>query len=107
MSKNPSENSDLRRNCSGSIGTLTADREDIPRLSPHINSQFEVRSSVSVNTNVSDNKKYRKEKKKSRSKHFRGLFSSDCEDEINSVVSDNPQLYHRSISMVSIRAYSK
>jgi len=83
----------------GSQGTLNTDREEIPSLSPYKNNQFEVRSSVSVNTNTSENKKYKKEKKKSRSRNFRGLFNSDCEDEINSVVSDNPQLYHRSNSM--------
>ena len=56
----------------------------------------DVRSSVSVT------KEYKRERKKSRSRQFRGLFSSDIEDEITSVVSDNPQLYHRSCSMVSI-----
>ena len=55
----------------------------------------DVRSSVSVT------KEYKRERKKSRSRQFRGLFSSDIEDEITSVVSDNPQLYHRSCSMVS------
>ena len=59
----------------------------------------DVRSCVSV----SASKEYKRERKKSRSTNFRGLFSSDCEDEITSVVSDNPQLYHshRSCSMVS------
>ena len=103
VSKNPSENSDLIRNYSGSIGTLTADREESPSL--YINNQFEVRSSVSVNANISETKKYKKKKKKSRSRNFRGLFNSDCEDEINSVVSDNPQLYNRSSSMVSFVKY--
>ena len=105
VSKNPRENSDLKSNCSGSIGTLTADREESPSLSPYKNNQFEVRSTVSVNTNISETKKYKKTKKKSRSRNFRGLFNSDCEDEINSVVSDNPQLYHRSSSMVSFVKY--
>ena len=105
VSKNPSENSDLIRNCSGSIGTLTADREESPSLSTHKNNQFEVKSSVSVNANISETKKYKKKKKKSRSRNFRGLFNSDCEDEINSVVSDNPQLYNRSRSMVSFVKY--
>ena len=103
VSKNPSENSDLIRNCSGSIGTLTADREESPSL--YKNNQFEVKSSVSVNANISETKKYKKKKKKSRSRNFRGLFNSDCEDEINSVVSDNPQLYNRSRSMVSFVKY--
>jgi len=49
--------------------------------------------------NKGETKKYKKEKKKSRSRNFRGLFNSDCEDEIHSVLSDNPQLYHRSSSM--------
>ena len=59
----------------------------------------DVRSCVSV----SASKEHKRERKKSRSRNFRGLFSSDCEDEITSVVSDNPQLYHshRSCSMVS------
>jgi len=55
-----------------------------------------VRSSVSINMDTSENRKYRKEKKKLRSRNFRGLFNSDCEAEIQSVVSDNPQLYQRS-----------
>ena len=55
-----------------------------------------------VRSSVSACKEYKRERKKSRSRNFRGLFSSDCEDEITSVVSDNPQLYHRSCSMVSI-----
>ena len=61
----------------------------------------DVRSCVSVSQ--SHSKEYKRERKKSRSRNFRGLFSSDCEDEITSVVSDNPQLYHshRSCSMVS------
>ena len=54
-----------------------------------------------VRSAVSTSKEYKRERKKSRSRNFRGLFSSDCEDEITSVVSDNPQLYHRSCSMVS------
>lgn len=54
-----------------------------------------------VRSSVSACKEYKRERKKSRSRNFRGLFSSDCEDEITSVVSDNPQLYHRSCSMVS------
>ena len=100
VSKHSTENFEFKGNYSSSIGTLAADREEIPSLSPYKNNQFEVRSSVSVNTNISETKKYKKEKKKSRSNNFRGLFNSDCEDEINSVVSDNPQLYHRSSSMV-------
>ena len=59
VSKNSSENSDFRRNCSGSIGALSSDREEIPSLSPYKNNQFEVRSSVSVNTNKSEAKKYK------------------------------------------------
>ena len=101
VAKNGSDDTVHKRIFSGSQGTLNTDREEIPCLSPYKNNQFEVRSSVSVNTNNSENKKYKKEKKKSRSRNFRGLFNSDCEDEINSVVSDNPQLYHRSSSMVS------
>ena len=64
----------------------------------------DVRSCVSV----SNSKEYKRERKKSRSRNFRGLFSSDCEDEITSVVSDNPQLYHshRSCSMVSSTGHS-
>ena len=54
-----------------------------------------------VRTSVSVTKEYKRERKKSRSRQFRGLFSSDIEDEVTSVVSDNPQLYHRSCSMVS------
>jgi len=99
VAKQSSDEPVHKRNFSGSQGTLNTDREEIPSLSPYKNNQFEVRSSVSVNTNNSENKKYKKEKKKSRSRNFRGLFNSDCEDEINSVVSDNPQLYHRSSSM--------
>ena len=106
VAKNTCDDSVLKRNFSGSQGTLNTDREEIPSLSPYKNNQFEVRSSVSVNTNNSENKKYKKEKKKSRSRNFRGLFNSDCEDEINSVVSDNPQLYHRSSSMVSTASLS-
>ena len=68
------------------------------RLSHHDVSHvpYDVRSSVSAC------KEYKRERKKSRSRNFRGLFSSDVEDEINSVVSDNPQLYHRSCGMVNI-----
>ena len=64
----------------------------------------DVRSCVSV----SASKEYKRERKKSRSRNFRGLFSSDCEDEITSVVSDNPQLYHshKSCSMVSMTGHS-
>ena len=48
-------------------------------------------------------KKSRKEQKKSgRNKKLSRLFASDCEDELQSVVSDNPNLYNRSISMVHI-----
>ena len=67
----------------------------------------DVRSCVSVN--MSNSKEYKRERKKSRSRNFRGLFSSDCEDEITSVVSDNPQLYHshRSCSMVSMNGHSR
>ena len=86
---------------SGSHGTVNTDREEAPSLFPYRDNQFEVRSSVSVTTNSSENKKYKKEKKKSKSRNFRGLFNSDCEDEVQSVVSDNPQLYQRSISTVS------
>merc|ERR1712012_92346 len=57
---------------------------------------YDVRSSVSAC------KEYKRERKKSRSRNFRGLFSSDVEDEVNSVVSDNPQLYHRSCSMSTL-----
>ena len=50
---------------------------------------------------VSQDKKSRKEQKKSgRNKKLSRLFASDCEDELQSVVSDNPNLYNRSISMV-------
>ena len=56
----------------------------------------EVRSAV-----AGHHKEYKRERKKSRTRHFRSMFSSDCEDEVTSVVSDNPQLYHRSCSMVS------
>ena len=71
---------------------------DVPRVSHHDVSHvpYDVRSSVSAC------KEYKRERKKSRSRNFRGLFSSDVEDEVNSVVSDNPQLYHRSCSMVRI-----
>jgi len=55
-----------------------------------------------VRSSVSACKEYKRERKKSRSRNFRGLFSSDCEDEITSVVSDNPQLYHRSCSMSTL-----
>ena len=87
---------------SGSQGSLATDQEEIVSQLPYRDNQFEVRSSVSVNMKSSENKKYKKDKKKSRSRNFRGIFNSDCEDEILSVVSDNPQLYHRSISMVSL-----
>ena len=56
----------------------------------------EVRSCV-----AGHHKEYKRERKKSRTRHFRSMFSSDCEEEVTSVVSDNPQLYHRSCSMVS------
>ena len=101
ISKNLNENPDLMISCSGSVGTLAADRIEKTSLSPYKNNQFEVTSSVSVNANFGETKKYKKEKKKSRHNNFRRLFNSDCEDEINSVVSDNPQLYNRSSSMVS------
>ena len=54
-------------------------------------------------TLLSQDKKSRKEQKKSgRNKKLSRLFASDCEDELQSVVSDNPNLYNRSISMVHI-----
>ena len=59
----------------------------------------EVRSCV-----AGHHKEYKRERKKSRTRHFRSMFSSDCEEEVTSVVSDNPQLYHRSCSMVSSSA---
>merc|ERR1711892_899253 len=88
---------------SGPRGSLTTDRDEIPSLSPYRDSQLEVRSSVSVNMNKSESKKYKK--KKSRSRNFCGRFNSDCEDEIQSVVSDNPQLYQCSSSMVSNKTF--
>ena len=102
ITKHNSDGTVLKHNLSGSQGTLNSDRENMPSLSPYRDNQYEVRSSVSVNMNRSENKK---EKKRSRSKNFRGLFNSDCEDEIQSVVSDNPQLYQRSTSMVSSTTY--
>ena len=99
ITKHNSDGTVLKNNLSGSQGTLNSDRENMPSLSPYRDNQYEVRSSVSVNIKSSENKKNRK--KKARSRNFRGLFNSDCEDEIQSVVSDNPQLYHRSSSMVS------
>ena len=78
--------------------SVYGDSHHVPRHSQHDVSHvpYDVRSSVSAC------KEYKRERKKSRSRNFRGLFSSDVEDEINSVVSDNPQLYHRSCSMVNI-----
>ena len=99
VAKHNSDEKELTQNVSGSQGTLNIDRDDILSRSPFRDSQLEVRSSVSVNIKSSENKKYKKNK--GRSRNFRGLFNSDCEDEIQSVVSDNPQLYHRSSSMVS------
>ena len=82
----------------------TAEPSSQVELSPA--GRGDVRSCVSVN--MSNSKEYKRERKKSRSRNFRGLFSSDCEDEITSVVSDNPQLYHshRSCSMVSTAHWS-
>ena len=66
---------------------------------------MEVRSNINFQTSSNTHKhynKYRDKRRPVKSKNFRGLFGSDCEDEITSVVSDNPQLYHRSSSMVSL-----
>ena len=66
---------------------------------------MEVRSNINFQTSSNTHKhynKYRDKRRAVKSKNFRGLFGSDCEDEITSVVSDNPQLYHRSASMVSL-----
>ena len=88
----------------GSQGTLYSDREeDTPCYVPHRNQsrdrhQFEVRSSVST-VSAQDKKMRKEQKKSSRNKKLSRLFTSDCEDELQSVVSDNPQLYNRSISM--------
>ena len=55
---------------------------------------------------LSQDKKSRKEQKKSgRNKKLSRLFASDCEDELQSVVSDNPNLYNRSISMVNLLVF--
>ena len=99
VTKQNSDERFLKRNVSGSQGALNMDREEIPSLSPYKDRPYEARSCVSANTKSSEEKKYKK--KKSRSRNFRGLFNSDFEDEMQSVVSDNPQLYHRSSSMVS------
>ena len=107
VEKHNSDQSVFNRNVTGPQGSLTTDRDEIPSLSPYRDNQLEVRSSVSVNMNKGETKKYKKEKKKSRSRNFRGLFNSDCEDEIHSVLSDNPQLYHRSSSMVRVKSFSK
>ena len=68
------------------------------------NTALEVRSNINFQTNnMRHYTKYRERRRTGgRNKHFRSLFVSDCEDEITSVVSDNPQLYHRSASMVSL-----
>lgn len=66
---------------------------------------MEVRSNINFQSSNHSQKhynKYREKRRAVKSKNFRGLFGSDCEDEITSVVSDNPQLYHRSASMVSL-----
>ena len=72
VSKNPSENSDLIRNCSGSIGTLTADRGESPSL--YMNNQFEVKSSVSVNANISESKKIQEEEKEVKKQKLSRTF---------------------------------
>ena len=104
VAKHNSDEKELKQNVSGSQGTLNIDRDDILSRSPFRDSQLEVRSSLSANIKSSENKKYKKNK--GRSRNFRGLFNSDCEDEIQSVVSDNPQLYHRSSSMVSSPSFT-
>ena len=47
-----------------------------------------------------------RERKKRRSRKLSRLFGSDAEEESSSVVSDNPQLYGRSVSMVSQALFS-
>ena len=49
---------------------------------------------------LQDKKSRKEQKKNGRNKKLSRLFASDCEDELQSVVSDNPNLYNRSISMV-------
>ena len=108
----------------GSQGTIYSSREDDghPLHSPHrgqareyqytADTRDEVRSSVSMastqvrtppprTATLLQDKKMRKEQKKSsRNKKLSRLFASDCEEELQSVVSDNPHLYNRSSSMV-------
>ena len=66
-------------------------------------SVIEVRSNFQTHSNQGRHYSKYRERRRGKQKHFRALFGSDCEDEITSVVSDNPQLYHRSASMVSIQ----
>ena len=71
---------------------------------------MEVRSNINFQSFSNSHKhynKYREKRRGVRTKNFRGLFGSDCEDEITSVVSDNPQLYHRSASMVSLSIHER
>ena len=69
----------------------------------NITTAMEVRSNINFQTNNVHHRHYNKyrDRRRGKNKNFR-FFGSDCEDEITSVVSDNPQLYHRSASMVSI-----
>jgi len=110
--------SKLANHFKGSQGTLYSDREDEPCYSPHRgqaarefsrreeNGGCDVRSTVS--TVSAQDKESRKEQKKSgRNKKLSRLFASDCEDELQSVVSDNPNLYNRSISMHTLANSNK
>ena len=75
-------------------------------LTSDSNTALEVRSNINFQTSNIQQRHYNKYRDRRRTggkhKNFRSLFGSDCEDEITSVVSDNPQLYHRSASMVSL-----
>ena len=70
-----------------------ASRDDLPVSA----NMWQDGSCVSVSAHTEQ----KKERRFLKGKHFRGLFSSDC-DEITSVVSDHPQMYQNSVSMVNI-----
>jgi len=110
--------SKLANHFKGSQGTLYSDREDEPCYSPHRgqaarefsrreeNGGCDVRSTVST-VSAQDKKSRKEQKKNGRNKKLSRLFASDCEDELQSVVSDNPNLYNRSISMHTLANSNK
>jgi len=81
----------------GSHNQLPSDLEDDhPRVHTGVHRQMEA---PGINNSQSVVMMDRAKNKKSRRRRLSRLFGSDLEDEVTSVVSDNPNLYSRSMSM--------